>query len=228
MKRVIDGKTYNTDTAAKVARYEYVDPDDYETEATVYVTAGGAFFVVHEWEVDGKPKVYFEETTRERIATLLAGSKRHVDNIEVIDEKVLEPPPEAAAETESSATVYVRVPASLKRRVDESAAEAKLSGNAYMLRCMESCLKDFSDYKSLFSIWDIASTFRAHSDGEWSREKCIEALSEIADLAEELVGELFPPEFSGQRPDQILANALVSYEIEAQDIRDRYRPYGEE
>ena len=44
MKRVIEGKTYNTDTATVVARYEYTDDDEYEVEATVYVTKGGASF----------------------------------------------------------------------------------------------------------------------------------------------------------------------------------------
>ena len=35
MKRVIDGKSYNTDTATIVAKWEYKDQDDYDTEATL-------------------------------------------------------------------------------------------------------------------------------------------------------------------------------------------------
>ena len=45
-------------------------------------------------------------------------------------------------------------------------------------------------FPELAYIWQIAATFRAHDDGEWSREKCIEALSQIADYTEELAESL--------------------------------------
>ena len=60
--------------------------------------------------------------------------------IEIVDESILQPPPEAAAEADAAATIYARVPAPLKDRVDNAAAEAKLSTNAYVLRCLEKCL----------------------------------------------------------------------------------------
>ena len=50
-------------------------------------------------------------------------------------------PPEAAAESEAGATLYLRVPTSLKRRVDEAAKSNKLSGNVWLMRCVEGCLK---------------------------------------------------------------------------------------
>ena len=49
-------------------------------------------------------------------------------------------PPEAEAEAEPSATIYVRVPTVLKQRVDQAAAEAKLSVNAWAMKCMERCI----------------------------------------------------------------------------------------
>jgi hypothetical protein len=50
-------------------------------------------------------------------------------------------PPEAAAEGEPGATIYIRVPVSLKQRVEAAAAKDKLSGNAWVMRCVEKCLK---------------------------------------------------------------------------------------
>src|SRR5262249_41823964 len=49
-------------------------------------------------------------------------------------------PPEAEAEAEPSATIYVRVPTVLKQRVDQAAAGAKLSVNAWAMKCMERCI----------------------------------------------------------------------------------------
>jgi hypothetical protein len=140
MKRIIDGKTYNTDTATRVARYEYEDDNGYDTLATVYITKGGAFFVVHVWEIcendiDKITKQYFEAISRDELDRLVLRQ-----NIEIIDESVLQPPPEAVDEVEPAATIYVRVPAPLKKRVDEAATGAKLSANAWVMRCLENCL----------------------------------------------------------------------------------------
>ncbi len=125
MKRVIEGMTYNTDTASPAARYEYVDEKDYDVEATVYQTRGGAFFIVHTWQVDGQWKHHFETISRDEIQRLIEKG----DQFEIIDEAAITEPPEAVAESEPGATLYVRVPASLKRRVDEAAKDEKLSGN---------------------------------------------------------------------------------------------------
>jgi predicted HicB family RNase H-like nuclease len=141
MKRVIDGKTYNTNTASVVARYDYQDDNGYEVEARIYITKGGAFFIVHAWEVpeslnrDAFSKHYVEAISRDELDRLVVRQ-----NLEIVDESVVQPPPEATAEVESAATIYVRVPAPLKRRVDEAAAGARLSANAWVMRCLETCL----------------------------------------------------------------------------------------
>jgi predicted HicB family RNase H-like nuclease len=144
MKRVIEGKTYNTDTAIKVALYQYEDHDGYDTEATIYLTRGGAFFAVHTWDVkvhDGfggletKNKVYVEALSREEVDKLV-----ETENMEIVNEKALTLPPEAVSEAEAAATIYVRVPEALKARVDEAAEKANASINAWALRCFEACL----------------------------------------------------------------------------------------
>ena len=49
MKRIVDGKTYNTDTATKIAGARIESGDEDFTNLTLYVTRGGAFFI-HEFE----------------------------------------------------------------------------------------------------------------------------------------------------------------------------------
>jgi predicted HicB family RNase H-like nuclease len=135
MKRIIDGQAYNTDTATAVARYEYVDEKEYDTEATLYVTRGGAFFIVHKWAVDDQWKYHFEAVSRGEVERLV----ERTDNLEIIDEEALAPPPEASEEVEPGATIYVRLPASLKKRVDEAAKAEGVSVNVFAMRCLERC-----------------------------------------------------------------------------------------
>lgn len=135
MKRIIHGVTYNTDTARIVARWEYNDQDGYPTDATLYQTRGGAFFTVHKWEVDGKEKVYFEAVSRDEVLRLV----ERTNNLEIIDDSVLQDPPEAAAEAAPGATLYIRVPASLKDQLEELAQDAGVSLNTWMMRCAERC-----------------------------------------------------------------------------------------
>ena len=51
----------------------------------------------------------------------------NTDNMEIIDDDALASPPEAMAEAEPGSTIYVRVPSSLKKRVDDAARDKKLS-----------------------------------------------------------------------------------------------------
>jgi hypothetical protein len=92
MKRVINGKTCNTNTAAVAARWEYEDLKGHETNATLFQTKGGAFFVVHQWETSECWKTYFGELTHQDVNELV----RQTDNLEIIDQTALSEPPEAA------------------------------------------------------------------------------------------------------------------------------------
>lgn len=141
MKRIVDGLTYNTDTAARVAEYEYRDDRDREVVATLYVTSGGAFFLVHRIDAGDVWKYDFEPFSRDEVDALIAGKG---SQIEVFDEAVINAPPEAVAEREESATIYLRVPKPLKARIEAAAEAAKLSVNSWLLRCSEGCLGDGS------------------------------------------------------------------------------------
>jgi hypothetical protein len=143
MKRIIDGKTYNIDTSTLVGQYEYEDDQDRATTAEVYVNRGGAFFIVHSWmaqEDHEEPfrKFYFEASSREDIERLIA-SPSHGRNFEIVDARALTAPPEAEAETDSASTAYLRLPVSLKQRIEGEAQSAGLSLNAWAIRCLESC-----------------------------------------------------------------------------------------
>jgi predicted HicB family RNase H-like nuclease len=150
VKRIIDGKTYNTDTSTLIARYEYEDDKGYDTTANIYQNRNGAFFIVHEWseetikswndiekmEWDQKVmKYYFEASSREEIAQLVARQ----DNIEILDERALAVPPEAEEETEPAATAYLRLPVALKNRIEAAARKDGLSLNSWAIRCFENC-----------------------------------------------------------------------------------------
>src|SRR5262249_39513540 len=162
-----------------------------ECKGELYQTRGGAFFLVttiHTKDADGEPrhKVELAPMTAEGArAWLLEG------DIEVY-RNPFDDPPEAEAEAETGATIYIRVPAALKRDADEAAREAKLSGNAWALRCVERCLEGFPD--EMTAIWSIARGLVAPWDSDkfgqdteldsYKLTTAVEALDEIADLVE--------------------------------------------
>ena len=135
MKRIIDGKTYNTETATKVA-FAKVDQPYLETdeEHTLYMTRGGAFFV-HIRDPDENQDDIEILTEKKAQEWLLEGE------VEVYNSPFPDPP-EAAAEEPSKpeATIFIRVPQSLKRKIDATAKAAGQSVNAWAMRCLEKCL----------------------------------------------------------------------------------------
>ncbi len=111
----------------------------------MYITRGGAFFIVHDEievpETSIVPRKYwFEATSREVIEKLVESGPGRGSQIEIIDEAVLISPPEAAIERVTSATIFLRLPASLKSRIETAAAECNMSVNAWALRCFEICV----------------------------------------------------------------------------------------
>ena len=117
MKRIIEGATYNTDTATLVAEGAYEDEQRGVTSNTsLYQNKAGVFFTV---------EAAATKTCEQLGLTIL----RDFGDL----------PPEAEA-GEASATVYVRAPPSLKAALEARAAHEKVSLNVLMLRCAEECL----------------------------------------------------------------------------------------
>jgi hypothetical protein len=130
VKRILKGATYDTETSRLVARYSYDDGKDdkvIQISVDVYMTNGGAFFIVSTWpsDEDGVGDIMFETLTRSGLDDLVA----RTDNFEIIDSSVISEPPEAVAEEEP--TLYPRIPPSLKARHEGAADVASMSANAW-------------------------------------------------------------------------------------------------
>lgn len=135
MKRIIEGRTFNTETATKVAFAKvdrpYLGADE---EQTLYLTRSGAFFVHVRDPVDNQDDI--EILTGEEAQNWVLEGEVELFNSPFPD------PPEAAAEepSKTEATIFIRVPQSLKRQIDATAKAAGQSVNAWAMRCLERCL----------------------------------------------------------------------------------------
>jgi hypothetical protein len=146
MKRVVNGVTYDTNTATVLARQEWDNGEGEDRGVqTLYQTRGGAFFG---W-TDGEKTVWnqrAQEKQQRPFTECLPMSPEEAqawitegDDVELLHNPFGELP-EAAAEAEPGATIYLRLPASLKARVDKAAEKQALSINAYAMKCLERCL----------------------------------------------------------------------------------------
>lgn len=232
MKKIIDGVTYNTDTSTVVGRKTWEDEGHFSGRpstgvGTLYQTRGGAFFVDEEetrtvWNArtgDREERVehnFLPLDAEHAQKWLLEGETEVVFN-------PFEDPPEAEAEAEPGATIYVRVPAALKRQVDDQAKSEKVSGNVWAMRCIERCLAhnepSIHDDLDLFAAWHIATTDTA-SGCDWSLEKALGALGAVANLLRNRLEDKY-----GKRFDDGSLLALEHHEY--QDLLRSYQPYEE-
>ena len=127
MKRIIDGVTYNTDTATRVATGGPSDPNDL-AGWEMYQTRHGAFFMVltdHDGE-DMRIRPYDD-------ADAQAFLEKHAN--EVV-EAVFGQFPEAGS---AERRLTIRVPVNLAVRMETIAHAKGLSLNSYAMRCFEQC-----------------------------------------------------------------------------------------
>ena len=156
MRRVIDGKSYDTDTAVKVAVSEPWDDDDRnEVRATLYRTKGGAFFTVYRTEredVNEEPEYIhsFETMTRDEAHKWVMGEAGVP--VELRENVFGEEPPEAEAEKEEEADpitmVSYRIPISLKREIDFAAKAAGESANTWVTKCLAKASQILKDVEA--------------------------------------------------------------------------------
>ena len=190
MKRIVNGVTYNTTTSTCIGISRYEDEAaNTKTTETLHQTRGGAFFI-HEavdtkgWNENEREYFYDNKHNFRPLSPEDAHKWYMSGEVEIVDESVFQTPPEATAEAEPGATLYVRVPASLKRRIDDAAKAGGMSGNNWAMRCVESCLAEpkeptILDYKPLVYIWEVAATIDTIPDGEWTADRLREAIHEI-------------------------------------------------
>jgi hypothetical protein len=150
MKRVVNGVTYNVHTSTRVATSQWEEDDDgpkanVTVEQELYQTRGGAFFLLTrrswcEYNADDRTwdpdeRIEITPINRERAQGWLLNGQ-----VEIIDTSIFGEPPEAIAEDKPAATIYLRLPTSLKNRIETRAKAEGLSVNSWAMRCMERCL----------------------------------------------------------------------------------------
>lgn len=197
MKRIIDGVTYNTDTSTLLAKSAYsteYNHVEYPCEGRLYQTRGGAFFV-HEIVDFGYDQDRDEHITKDRAEAFSAAEAQKwiMSGDTEVFHNPFEDPPEAEAESEPSATIYVRVPASLKHRLEQSAKAEKLSGNSWAIRCIERCLTpaDSEAREAIGRAWYLAKTLEQDAkEFDYTIDAAMEIGERIADLIEDYWEEL--------------------------------------
>ena len=123
MKRIIDGKTYNTDTATRVI--DWVHPHD-DVAWVVYQNRHGAFFVVE--------SVHYDTTIRPLSdAEAQNWLERHANHL--VETYFGNFPELGAAERR----LTIRIPENLAARIEIAAKGRQLSLNSYAMRCFEQC-----------------------------------------------------------------------------------------
>ena len=80
-------------------------------------------------------------TSGHSLATRLDCLITETPDLEIIDQAAIDAAPEVAAKSKTAATIFVRVPADLKRRLDTGARREGKSTNAYALELFERVLE---------------------------------------------------------------------------------------
>ncbi len=153
MKRIIDGVTYNTDTSTLLAFSEY-ERSEYDgggrSEEWLYQTRGGAYFLhirIHgaQRSEDGGWEEFTADSCEPQ--TEEDAQKWLLEGDVVVHNNPFGDPPEAeaSADAKPSATIYARVPTTLKDRIEKAAKAENLSTNSWMIRCAERCLAAAKD-----------------------------------------------------------------------------------
>jgi predicted HicB family RNase H-like nuclease len=130
MKRIIDGVTYNTATAVKIARSRAAD--GHGSYVTMYQTRKGAFF-------------FHIRASRREAGNLDSKYEDPRKFLESAEEVYLDPFSSPPAKAQGEAAIFVRAPDSLKRTVEQAAKKQGVSVNHLTVRCLENCLSKTKD-----------------------------------------------------------------------------------
>jgi hypothetical protein len=126
-KRIIDGRTYNTETATHLGHY---DPAEFPYEEDLFKTRHGAYFL-WKFNATSDPEEEIEPLTPERAQTWM---ERYCTP-EMVESEFGEMPEAGDPE----ARITLRIPDTLHKRITALAEAQKQSLNAWILRCVERC-----------------------------------------------------------------------------------------
>lgn len=134
LKRIINGKTYNTETATLLAEEAFHPSETYKFDK-LYQTRHGAYFRYHgDWQENnhiGEPLCCIEPLAPSEAQAWM----EHRDFTMLLEKHFGEQP--EAGEAESRVTL--RIPDALKSRIETMAASRKQSLNTWIMRCVENC-----------------------------------------------------------------------------------------
>jgi antitoxin VapB len=200
MKRIIGGVTYNTATATVLARSERHDPqENVERELTLYQTLGGAFFLyraTHHRTIETVEDSMIEPLTPEQARRWLSETQAEVFH------NPFGALPKATGAAEPAATVYLRVPAALKDRMEAAARAQSQSLNAWAIRTFEWRLSN-----AVFETI-MRSDARAHALADRSQAPDDETEQRVQELSK----------LTGEKPMETIA---VAVRERLERVRDR-------
>lgn len=133
-KRIIDGTTYNTETATQIAGGTESD-NSCENGAYLYQTRLGAFFTYSYQEAAESGSEKIEPLTPEQARSWLETYKNAGNNVDIFEALIAETPKTGASEIKYT----LRMPESLRDRLAALAKANDQSLNAWMIRCLETC-----------------------------------------------------------------------------------------
>ncbi len=129
-KRIIDGRTYNTETASLLGRWA---SNDYPLEEALLKTRHGAYFLFVSSEVSDPE----EEIRPLELEAAQEWMEKHC-RAELYEAEFGEMPEAGDPE----ARITLRIPETLRKRLAAIADNRKQSLNAWIQRCLERCATD--------------------------------------------------------------------------------------
>ena len=135
-KRIIDGKTYNTETATQIEGHSNFS-GPFEAGEFLYQNRFGAFFT-YAYQ-DGANEDDFEKIEPLDPEQARSWLEKNASWNPDLIEKLFGAMPEAGA---AEVKFTLRFPESLKTRLSEKAKENNQSLNAWMVRCLEKCASE--------------------------------------------------------------------------------------
>jgi predicted HicB family RNase H-like nuclease len=123
-KRIINGRTYNTETATLLGRHEY---DELPFEDALFKTRHGAYFFYRLSQADATEEIkpFTPEAAQQWMEKYCSADRLEAEFGEM---------PEAG---DPEARITLRIPETLRKRVAALADDRGQSLNAWILRCIE-------------------------------------------------------------------------------------------
>ena len=158
IKQVIDGKTYNTETARCLATVELMG---YRTDqrgrfttntpkkvgtTSLYENRGGAYFLVRDYDPDVSPEP--DLVGQFRIHDRGVIPLKPEEALGWAESRALDPDEMFGKTGDQTGAILLRVPQTLKLAIEESAAVAGVSTNTWLMRCAERAIASEREQKA--------------------------------------------------------------------------------